>query len=342
MEGKTIFGACLSQVVMRRSRILIHNFYDYCGGALALSELCRTLRELGYDARLIVTKTNPLNEAGLMYLKKVWIKDSLFTLLHIAFCKCFPFDRAKRKYDYDSFFPRHLIGQKRQWLPIVHRSDIVIYPETVYGNPFDAEHVVRWQLYNYSHFEDKKAYSDSDLFLGYREVFNNRDRTPDVENIHITCFDSSLYSRTNYGERKGKCYIVRKGINRVDLPDRFDGIVIDDLPEVEIVKVFNQCEYCYSYDTQTFYSQIAAICGCKSIVVPEPGKTVTDYRNVSERSYGVAWSDSEEDINNAVNSTVKLLEAIKDNKRNNLIQADRLIAILENRFNRKIAKCHKL
>lgn len=324
---------------MKRSKILIHNFYDYCGGGLALSELCRSLRELGYDARLIVTKINPLNQAGSSYLNRIWKKDNLWTLFHIMLCKCLPLKRLRDKYDYSSYCPLHIRGQRRQWLPFINKErDIVIYPETVYGNPFEAKNVVRWLLYYYQHFDDPNAYSQSDLFLGYKEVFNDRQHTPDIENVLINCFDSSLYCRTNFGKRSGKCYIVRKGSGRSDLPDKFDGIVVDDMPEAEIVGIFNECEYCYSYDTHTFYSSIAAICGCKSIVLPEPGKSKDDYLNPTDPSYGVAWGDDEKEIARAVNSVDKLVEQIEKMKKNNLIEIGKLVNVLERYFNVKVAR----
>ena len=59
----------------------------------------------------------------------------------------------------------------------------------------------------------------------------------------------------------------------------------------------NECEFCYIYDTQTFYSSIASICGCKSIVVPEPGKNKNDYRGTDDRlPYGVAYGNSKEEL----------------------------------------------
>ena len=78
-----------------------------------------------------------------------------------------------------------------------------------------------------------------------------------------------------------------------------DGIVIDELPEKEKVNVFNECEYCISLDTQTAYSQIAALCGCKSIVIPEKGKTKSDYLKSDDVSYGVSYSLDENEISKA-------------------------------------------
>ena len=90
------------------------------------------------------------------------------------------------------------------------------------------------------------------------------------------------------------------------MPAKFDGIVIDDLFEQEKVEVFNKCKYCISYDTETAYSDIAALCGCISIVVPEPGKTITDYRNEYDKRYGIAVGFDDKEINYA-KDTVELL-----------------------------------
>ena len=84
------------------------------------------------------------------------------------------------------------------------------------------------------------------------------------------------------------------------MPSHFDGPVIDNLREPDKVKVLNQCERCYLYDTQTFYASIAALCGCIPIVVPEPGKTKEDYVKPDDEVRGVAYGDSPDEIDFAL------------------------------------------
>ena len=142
-----------------------------------------------------------------------------------------------------------------------------------------------------------------------------------------------LYKRTNYGPRKGKCYIVRKGASRPDLPKKFDGVVIDYLPEKEKVEVFNKCEYCISYDTQTSYSKIAAICGCISIVVPEEGKSRRDYISTNEKCYGVAYGYSKEEINFSLETQEKALQFYKDLNEKSMNQIKSFVKKCEEYFN---------
>ena len=117
-----------------------------------------------------------------------------------------------------------------------------------------------------------------------------------------------LYKQTNFGERSGKCYVLKKGDWRVNPEDVQDGIVIDNLSEKEKVKVFNECEYCISYDTQTAYSGIAAICGCVSIIVPEQGKTREDYLSNGEVGYGCAYGFDDYEIEFARKTRSKVKE----------------------------------
>jgi hypothetical protein len=83
--------------------------------------------------------------------------------------------------------------------------------------------------------------------------------------------------------------VLRKGKDRAPPPEQLDGPVIDDLSHEETARLFNECEYCISYDMHTTYSVYAAMCGCKSVIVPEPGVSKQEWQSDSDRVGGVAY-----------------------------------------------------
>ena len=300
-------------------KILIVNFPVYYGGTLVLSALCRELRLAGYDARLypVFGKFSGLSS----------FRKRFFSSIGLTF-----FRPLMRRLFKDS---RHLLmpGLRFWCWPFLSKNDtIVIYPDVVHGNPLKAKHVMRYLMYHYKFADDASAHGKDDLFVAFREIFNSPELNPNGYICHINFFDSELYRQFNFGARKGNCYVVRKGATRGDLPKTFDGPVLDDLPESEKVKVLNERKFCYFYDLQTFYSAIAVVCGCIPIMIPEPGKSESDYRRPGEmHAYGLAWSAAEEQIRYAAETRDKCLAQL-DYTRSNRISCEGLVEILEKRF----------
>lgn len=296
----------------KKMKFVIVSPKNNSGGVTVLHALCKNLTDLGYNAKMLYINRYLYKEEN---KKHFWKKIIEYTLVDLA-GSFFPIIT-------DLFLPRQkrfkdltVKGCKRKIIPWVDNNTVVIYPEIVYGNFLKAKNVVRWLLYHYKYADDKMAYEKDDLFVCYREVFNDNKLNPQKRILYTPYLDLDFYKQYNYGKREGTCYIIRKGRNRPDLKEKLGkGIIIDDLTEKEKVKTFNECEYCISFDTQTAYSEIAALCGCKSIVLPENGKTKGDYRNKEDVSYGVAFSLEESEIAEAYN-TRKLLKEwyIKMNK----------------------------
>lgn len=283
------------------------------GGSIVLHNLCKILSDMGYNACIF----SPYCFRDEGYIKCVIktleynIKDFIkYTLAHL-----FP-NRFKNNKKFETYLNYTVRGYKRKLLPFVGKNTIVVYPEVIHGNMLHAKNVVRWFLYYNPFKNDETAYDDNDMFICYRRIFNDENLNPHGLEVCTPYFDSEFYCQTNFGERHGKCYIVRKGKNRPDLPKEFDGPVIDDLLEKEKVEVLNKCEYCIIYDTQSLYSSIASCCGCISVVVPEEGKTAKDY--VSDEHYGIAYGFSDEQIKYSIETRelrVKSLKTINERSR---------------------------
>lgn len=321
-------------------KIIIFNTYGYYGGTLALSMLCRLLEKRGYHSRIFFAPFYPQPQSSKIIFWLKWIRYIIPYEIKRKFFYTFQKTKLSKLINIQLFPIDIAMGCKIQYNPFFSRDkNIILYPELAFGNILGGKHVVRWLLYFYKYKDVKGAYKATDLFLCYREKFNDTILNPDGKEIKINTFNSDLYKQYNWGKREKVCYLIRKGKNRNDLPSHFDGDVIDiGTPEKEIVRIFNECKYCYFYDTQTFYTKIAAVCGCIPIVIPEKGKSRADYLTSSDsKGYGVAYGNTKEEIEFAISTRSLLLRSL-DFTESNKYNIDKFIRYVEEYFNDSIKK----
>lgn len=320
----------------RKKRIYVTTINAYCGGTIALATLCKTIRELGYDARLVILPYFPNKQVSCA----IYVLECLFGNLKYFFKYCIKraFALITPKANFLKSFHSYanilkIPGIKTQWHPFIARSNsIVIYSEDVFGNPLKCHHIVRWLLYYYDYTNDRNAYSPNDLFIAYRDVFNSTKLNPNKYLLTITYFNENLYRQYNFAERSGNCYIIHKGKNRTDLPTNFDGPVFNsNMSQEELVDMLNSYKYCFCYDSQSFYTIVAVVCGCIPIVVMEEGKTEVDYLSESENHYGVAFGNTQEQIGYAVQTRELCLKKI-DYAEQNRYYTDNFISLLEKKY----------
>lgn len=313
-------------------KIVILNSYVYKGGPLVISQLCAELRKLGYDARLLMVPSFP-NEKCTSWKYRMLIIFYQFKVLYAKLLKNFFPHVSKFNIEGVDLQYTQLEGVKYYHIPFIGKKTIVVYPETVYGNPLNAKYVVRWLLYYYKFEKDYDAYSKEDLFICYRKVFNSPQLNPNCFEVKINYFNKHLYRQYNFEHREGNCFILRKGKGRHDLPSNFDGPVFDNnMSQEELVDIFNRCKFCYDYDTQTFYAQIAAVCGCIPITMFEKGSDISESRGSEEQNhYGIAWGNSAAQIQYAIETRGLLLQEL-DFTEDNKLNAEKFIDILKEKY----------
>lgn len=244
-------------------------FDDASGGVIALHLLCHRLVEQGEDAYIWPAMSHER--------RPLWRK-LLFE------------------------FKAHLTGKYRRYrlgpfvTPIAARKmlrdAIVVYPEIVEGNPLGARHVVRWLLNKPGFFTDKTDYDENDLFFFYQDAFNDPQLNPHPDRLLRVTWINEAYRKYNEGARSGSCFLIKKGAGREIVHDLRDSIQIDALSHEEKARVFNETERFYSYDLYTMYSMYAALCGCDSVVVPDPQLSVEDWMPEESR-YGIAYGEDQ-------------------------------------------------
>lgn len=159
-------------------------------------------------------------------------------------------------------------------------STVVVYPEIIEGNPLNAKHVVRWMLCGlgvHSKRDIYKTWGNEDLVFHY-SAFNGGYSLHDVEILHAIWLDPTM--KDNHLPRSGSCYLFKKASSfhkKITMIHPKDAILIDSCSLEEVIDIFNRTEYFYCYDPYSFYTTIAALCGCIPIVYPIEGLSKEDW-----------------------------------------------------------------
>lgn len=265
------------------------------GGVIVLHKLAQLLRELGIEIYLWHDR-NPCSVTSLRLLARkyrYW---------------------RKRFFNRDRYISPYI-------LPIARKKDlqdaIVIYPEVTAGNPLMAKNVVRWLLYKPGAHTGVIDYDATDLFFYYLKEYDypELNKYPDNQ-LYVLDYFRDIYRQTNFGQRSGSCYMVRKGKDRNLNLHPSDAIQLDGLSHREMAKAFNRCEYFFSYDLYTMYSAYASVCGCKSIILPVEGMSRKDWRQEEESRFGQAYGL--DDIPWAESTRAMLVEQLTQSEQNSL------------------------
>jgi len=247
--------------------------YDYSpgiGGVKVMHKLCDLINKTGHEA----------------YLMPIFPRDEFYV------CS-----------DYNT----PLVTQE-----ILNNIDdcIVIYPEGIRYNPLDAKNVVRWIL-GPSKQEDAETYSKSDLVYYINDYYYNEYLGQKENNLFVLEFHSDIFTNANL-KRTGSCYTIRKS-NPKHFLHPSDSIFISHENAGDLIgmsNLFNTTEKFYCYDNHTFLFTQAAMCGCISIVIPDPMFSKEQWMYGSRlHKYGVAYG--EEDIPRALETLPLLLKEIE-------------------------------
>ena len=215
-------------------------------------------------------------------------------------------------------------------------NTIVIYGETISGNPLNAKYVIRWILAPIgicSHPDTYKTWGPNDLIY----YFNSEDKfikepekvSKEYKLLNILFINPDAIN-FNLQNRSGTCHTFRKSyyhknIQLIHPSNSFE--VTRSHTQEDYIKIFNKYKYFICYDPLTFLSVIAALCGCISIVKKVDGLSKKDWLNMlaiteyfkesgENTLYGIAYGA--DDLENAIN-TLHLVKKQWDDIKNFMI-----------------------
>ncbi len=311
----------------RKYLICSPSYSENNGGAIVLHKLCHLINDLGHEAYLFPFVDN--HQLNRFNYKKTLVK---FFKKHLRE----PFRRFKTNPEFKTPV------LKKRPKDIGTNSWVVIYPEIIFGNPLEAKNVVRWLLHNPGH-DPNTGKETKPFFYGPGELyfrigswfkeFHYPGSTTSNNFLSVFHYPTNLYNTNNVAPyRKGTAYAIRKGVNKRIVHDLNDSILIDNLRHEEISKIFKKVDMFISYDSYTTFSFLAALCGCKSVVIPDPYLSEEAWIPREEDRYGVAYGF--ENIKKAISTQHLLTKRLIELENKSIINVKNFITEMNLFFNK--------
>lgn len=251
------------------------------GGGTVLHKLCHILNELGYNSSLIPTE----KLAGGLY-------------------------QLPLNPEYNTKVTTEINLDK----------DIIIYPEIQEGNPWGVQKVVRWILNSYHIPTDQNymaSWGDKDYWIYYSDMWYDGFREKNM----LCVRETKLNLFKDHGLKRDieACFSYRKKHylkdslvkihpeNSIEIPK--------DFSDEYLIQIFNTSKRFYCYDTESYLSELATLCGCESIIVPHETAQFD-----STPRYGVAYGV--ENLQFALDTRKKLIETLTKQEDDNYLDVE--------------------
>ena len=176
---------------------------------------------------------------------------------------------------------------------------ITIYPEIVHGNPFKSHRVVRYILATpgvmamggvrgpITFPKDEKTYVFSELY-----------NTMGVDDKHIMflpILNTHLFRVTNKGKRTKACKFVGKGED-LHLPETEGLFELNRdfaVNQSQLADFLNECHTMYSYDNNSAMFEVARLCGCRVVIIPQ-AYTKEEFEKYEPGMNGISYGMGED------------------------------------------------
>lgn len=241
-----------------------------------LHKLCHVLNQLGETAALFPAYEN--------------LEIRFEGLLRGSALLAYGLLRSLRPYRINPTFETPRLGYGHD---LTSDEWIVVYAETVLGNPLRARNVARFLLHAPGFITGKAYYGFNEFHISSSAVSDGF-QYPHCHvypgHLDLTTTPWHIYRPDSTArDATGTAYCIRKGAGKPFIHDASTAICIDGRSHEEVARIFSKSKLFISYDANTAYSQYAALCGCLSVIIPDEGFSVERWRPDPRDRYGVAY-----------------------------------------------------
>ncbi|MCQ4159632.1 hypothetical protein NON00_06805 [Roseomonas sp. GC11] len=181
-------------------------------------------------------------------------------------------------------------------------APIVVYPETVGGNPWRARTIVRYVLNFPGLLGGDHSYPPDEMVYGYSAVLAEACNQPGKV-LFVPASDATVFTPAEQDTpRQGACFYAMKYqvVHQGPLLPETEGAIeiTRDRPDsqspAEIAEILRRSEVFYAYEN-TALALEAALCLCPTVFLPNPW--LTEVIAVKEMGWdGFAWGTAPEEV----------------------------------------------
>ena len=187
---------------------------------------------------------------------------------------------------------------------------ILIYPEVIHGNPYDANCVARYVLNIPGLLAGDKVFDDNEMVWAYSNILARQCESCEGV-LHMPVIDQYVFYEGVGRQRSGSAYYVAKYTDyhrQVEFGVPADSIRItrdkkDSQTPDEMAEIFRSVEVLYVFEN-TAVAIEAVLCGCPVIFMPNP--YLEKPLALEELGWdGYAWGASGEEVARARSTVAK-------------------------------------
>lgn len=206
------------------------------------------------------------------------------------------------------------------------RDAISVYPEITFGNPMGTRTVARYLLNNAGKISGPRNYESSDLIFPFSRMFNdfnlpelrimflpvlntNIFKDEHRERTHVSFYQGKTYQKSHYEETKNAIQIHRETSDN----------------QYELSAILQTSTVLYCFDNITGMTEIARLCGCPVVIIPNGEYTKEQYDKHEMGWDGLGWGEIPPPFDSA-----KFMERYKELYQIFLQKLDNFIEITQN------------
>jgi hypothetical protein len=302
--------------------VYANSFNENSGGVIVLHLLVHRLRAIGVDAYLMPYAASPYARRWGRVARRIGFGPLTTATFFVNATLARRSYRVSENLDTPIATPRHV------------EDAIVVYPESIDGNPLRARRVVRWLLHRPQYINPAAHFGNDELVFYYSPNFRGEqyEHLTEERHLHVRWVRSDIYFEApTESPRSGVCYLIRKG-------RRFGGDeavpegapVVDGLDHAAIADLFRSHEFVVSFDPHTMFQTYAMMCGCTPVLTRPPRLPQSEESKWPVGRPGVA--DGFDDVERARRTRRVVLDLVGTRSAEEQASVMRFVEIVRNHF----------